>query len=233
MKNEHESVLSNIEIAPSMPVTHSIIWLHGLGADANDFTPIVPDISLSHDAKLRFIFPNAPVQPVTINAGYQMRAWFDIYGLETHSPIDRPGIEQSMRAIEKLIEREVSRGIATSNIFLAGFSQGAVIALMTGLGYLKPLAGMIVLSGYLPLSDEVIAKSSYANKNTPIFIAHGTEDMVVPYAFGETTHAILSQEGYPTTWHSYTMPHTVCSEEIKHLSQWLSDQTNKKKALDK
>ena len=168
---------------------------------------------------VRFVFPHAPVMPVTINNGYEMRAWFDIVSLTLDGQIDTLGIAKSIGMVEKLIEREVAQGVSTNNIVLAGFSQGALIALATGLSYLEPLAGIIALSGYLPL--ETFTNASEANKNTPIFIAHGTEDPIVPYALGKATYVALQQANYPTEWHSYRMPHSVCEDEINDISKWM------------
>lgn len=217
-----DSILPCVEIQPSQSATSSVIWLHGLGADGNDFVPIVPELNLT---STRFIFPHAPTMPVTINNGYIMPAWYDIYGVALESKTDSQGIARSVAQIEKLIEREVERGIPTEKIFIAGFSQGAAIALTTGLCYSKPLAGIIALSGYLPLAQEIPAKASPANKNIPIFLAHGTQDPIVPFALGLATQSFLQQAGYSVEWHSYPMPHSVCNDEIKDIGQWLIKQT--------
>lgn len=213
--------LSYIELERTPPVKKSIIWLHGLGADGNDFVPIVQELKLAPTMGMRFIFPHAPIMPVTLNHGYEMPAWFDIYELSLAAKIDSKGIAKSVKAIEKLIEKEIARGMATTDIFLAGFSQGATIALTTGLCYPKPLAGIIALSGYLPLADEVLQRSSHANRQLPIFIAHGTNDFVLPYALGQNTCTILKNAHYPVTWHSYLMAHSVCEQEIQDLSKWI------------
>lgn len=217
-----EETQQNIEIAPATPATKSVIWLHGLGADGSDFVSIVPELKLPTSSAVRFIFPHAPIMPVTINNGYEMRAWFDIYDLAIAKRIDEAGIAQSVKTIDSLIENEVARGIATENIILAGFSQGAVIALTAGLTYPKKLGGIMALSGYLPLADKVLQHASAANQSIPIFIAHGTEDPIVPYALGKGTYVALQQAGYPVSWHSYDMPHCVCAEEIKDISHWIS-----------
>lgn len=214
-------ILDSIEIEPAAKATTSVIWLHGLGADGSDFASIVPELKLPPSLNIRFIFPHAPVMPITINNGYEMRAWFDIHGLTVGSKVDTAGIAASITAIHALIEREISHGIATNEIILAGFSQGAAMALITGLTYPKPLAGIIALSGFLPLAGEVLQKASTANQHIPIFMAHGTEDAIVSYAFGNASHTVLQQANYPVTWHDYRMAHTVCRQEIDDISLWL------------
>lgn len=219
--NKHE-ILTCIEVEPRQAVKHSIIWLHGLGADGNDFVPIAAELDASADSDMRFIFPNAPVIPITLNNGYEMRAWFDISGLSLDAEIDKPGIAESTIHIERLIEREVNRGISTDRIFLAGFSQGAVMAMVTGICYPKPLAGIIALSGFLPETAELSEKASPANQHIPIFLAHGRDDPIVPYALGLFTQSHLTKAGYTVDWHSYDMPHTVCPEEVLDLKNWLN-----------
>lgn len=219
-------MLTTITIEPqnSQPATHSVIWLHGLGADGNDFTPIVPELRLPAIFNVRFIFPHAPIRPVTLNNGYAMRAWFDIYGLNRHAKIDEAGIAKTVGMINDLIEDEISRGINTKNIMLAGFSQGAAIALTVGLSYHKPLGGILGLSGYLPLGEQIVKKAHNdykANASIPIFLAHGTEDTVLPYQYGEITKDVLQSGGYSVAWHSYAMPHTVCAEEVKDIAEWI------------
>ena len=222
MTNEPEL----IEINPAGQAEKCIIWLHGLGADGNDFVPIVPELHLPATMPVRFVFPHAPIMPVTINNGYKMRAWFDIYDISKNAKIDESGIADSVTTVAKLITRETARGIDTSDIILAGFSQGAVIALTTGLCYPQRLGGIIALSGYLPLADKVFARASQVNRDLPIFIAHGTEDPIVPFTHGKGTYMALKREGYPVTWHSYPMPHSVCAPEIKDISQWLQSIKN-------
>jgi phospholipase/carboxylesterase len=213
--------LESIEVSPSNSATSTMIWLHGLGADGNDFVTMIPELNLPADIDVRFIFPNAPIKPVTLNNGYQMRAWYDIYGLSINERIDNEGIAQSVAEIEKIIEKEVARGIPTHRIFLGGFSQGAAIALSTGLCYSKPLAGILGLSGYLPIAKELHQKANAANLRTPIFLAHGTQDPIVPFVLGQATQQFLTQANYPVSWHSYPMPHSVCKEEIEDISRWL------------
>ena len=177
-----ENILSCIKIEPEQSAKYSVIWLHGLGADGNDFVPIAAELNMQKN--IRFIFPHAPIMPITINNGYEMRAWYDILTFSFHSDVDNQGIAKSAFHIEKLIEKEVARGITTNNIFLAGFSQGAAMSLMTGICYPKPLAGIIALSGYLPEAKEVLKKANASNQDIPIFLAHGTEDPILPYTLG-------------------------------------------------
>lgn len=211
-----------IEINPEVIAKYSIIWLHGLGADGSDFVPIIPELNIPSSLAIRFIFPHAPVMPVTINQGYEMRAWYDIYGVTIAAKIDADGIAKSVAAVNQLIQREVGRGIAAENIILAGFSQGAVIALTAGLTHINKLRGIIALSGYLPLADQVL---SNLNTTTPIFIAHGTEDSVVPYVMGTATYVALKQAGLPVDWRSYPMAHSVCGEELRDISLWIQKVT--------
>lgn len=223
MMTQSQEYLSCIEIEPESSAQHSIIWLHGLGADGNDFVPIVPELKLPKDLGVRFIFPHAPIMPITINNGYEMRAWYDIASLniDANRTVDIKTITKSIASVEKLIEREISRGIEVKNIMLAGFSQGAVIALITGLCHPSPLAGIIALSGYLPDSQDILQKISKANEGISIFIAHGTLDPIVPYIAGKTTSSILEQAHYNVTWHSYLIPHSVSPEEIRDLANWI------------
>ncbi len=213
--------LSYIEINPPTSPKGSVIWLHGLGADGNDFAPIVPELKLPPELSLRFVFPHAPLIPVTINNNYVMRAWYDIHSLATENHVDYSGIEASTKKLHELIAEEEKRGIPSEKITLAGFSQGAVIALTTGLTYPKRLAGLLALSGYLPKKEEIMQKATPANQTTPIFLAHGTEDTVVPYFLGEGVYHILQKNNYRVDWHTYRMPHSVCAEEVKDIGAWL------------
>jgi phospholipase/carboxylesterase len=197
--------------------------LHGLGADANDFVSIPRELNLPADIDMRFIFPNAPYIPITISNGYEMRAWYDIYGIAIDAKTDSEGIKRSAVHIEKLIEKELEHGIPSSNIFLAGFSQGAAIALTTGIRYHKPLAGIIALSGYLPLAQDLSKDANPANQNLPIFLAHGSLDPVVPYGLGLASQTVLKNAGYPVSWHTYPIAHNVCQEEINDISGWLRE----------
>ncbi|MBX9810316.1 MAG: alpha/beta fold hydrolase [Burkholderiales bacterium] len=219
-----EKLLETIEIKTARNPTASVIWMHGLGADGNDFVPVVQELDLAQAPPIRFIFPHAPMQPVTINNGYVMRAWYDVsFGdLEGKSrQSDEKGVRASQAAIGKLIEREIDRGIHSKNIVLAGFSQGGAIALQTALRYPQPLAGVIALSTYLPLADSLPQEASPANAKTPIFMAHGTYDPVVPYAMGSKSREFLEKSGYNVEWYEYPMQHSVCLEEIQDIGAWL------------
>jgi molybdenum cofactor synthesis domain-containing protein len=222
--NMTEKLLETIEIETARNPAASVIWMHGLGADGNDFVPIVRELDLEGMPAIRFVFPHAPMRPVTINNGYVMRAWYDVsYGdLEGRSRrADEQGVRESGQAIARLIERELDRGISSGHIVLAGFSQGGAMALHTGLRYPQPLAGIMALSTYLPLAESLAAEAAPANAGTPIFMAHGTLDPVVPYAMGAKSRDLLARLGYEVEWHEYPMPHSVCLEEIQAISAWL------------
>jgi len=216
-----DQLIDSIEINPDHPAQHSVIWLHGLGADGSDFVSIVPELHLPKALNVRFIFPHAPVMAVTMNNGYKMRAWFDLYDLTIAAKIDEAGILNASRMLDRLIAREESLGVPAQNIILAGFSQGAVVALTTGLRFPKKLGGIMALSGYLPLAEKVLADASPANQATPIFIAHGTQDAVLPCQLGEMTSQILNKAHYPVDWHMYPMQHSVCGEEVRDISAWM------------
>ncbi len=199
--------------------THSVIWLHGLGADGHDFEPLVPALGVT--TPTRFIFPHAPVRPVTINGGMPMRAWYDILTPALVRQEDEAGILASEQMIVDLIKRENSRGVASENIVLAGFSQGCAMTLHTGLRLPEKLAGMIGLSGYLPLADRAAPHWHAANQQTPIFLAHGTEDPVVALERGQSTERLLVSHGYDVRWHTYPMPHSVHPEEVADIARFL------------
>ena len=199
----------------------SIIWLHGLGADGRDFEPIVPQLNLSKHLAIRFVFPDAPMRPVTINGGMVMRAWYDIKNLDSLQEEDETGIRASQALLNDLIEKELAQGISAERIILAGFSQGGAIALQTGLRYPKKLGGIIALSTYLPLPHTLEQEASEANHNIPIFMAHGTVDTLIPLAFAEQSKNYLLQNGYSVDWQTYPMMHSVCSEETTHISHWI------------
>jgi phospholipase/carboxylesterase len=205
------------------PARASVIWLHGLGADGHDFEPLVPELQLPREQCIRFVFPHAPIRPVTLNNGMRMRAWYDLYNLEEHGRADEAGLRASAAEIEALIAREVNGGIPSERIVVAGFSQGGALALHTGLRHTTRLAGIVALSAYLPLRSKVGAERDAANSSTPVFIAHGRLDPVLAFAAGERARDELQQLGYPVTWKSYQMPHSVCPEEIVDLSAFLRD----------
>jgi phospholipase/carboxylesterase len=202
--------------------SHSVIWLHGLGADGNDFAPIVPELVPAGAPALRFVFPHAPVRPITINNGLPMRGWYDIAGFDQHAPQDEQGIRASIEAVAALIARENARGVPSQRIVLGGFSQGGAIALSAGLRLDQQLAGIVVLSAYLPLAEALARERSAANAAVPIFWGHGSADPVVTYARGEQSRQALEQFGYAVAWHSYPMAHQVCPPELADLRQWLA-----------
>ena len=214
-------LLQHIELNTGADPAGTIIWMHGLGADGWDFVPIVRELPLPDDLALRFIFPHAPVQPVTINNGMEMRAWYDIAMNDISRLPDEGGIRASQAAVERLIARERDRGIDSPRIVLAGFSQGGAIALQTGLRHANRLGGIVALSTYLPLEDSLDAEASSANRATPIFMAHGTDDPVVPVQLAEISRALLQKRGYEVEWHTWPMPHSVCGEEIEAVSAFL------------
>ncbi len=209
-----------VETGPDPKFT--IIWMHGLGADGHDFEPLVPELVMPTLPALRFVFPHAPVRPVTINNGYAMRAWYDIIGIDRRSVEDFAGIKASAAGITALIARENERGIATSRVALAGFSQGGAMALHTGTRHPDKLAGIIGLSCYLPLARELDVERSAANQATPIFLAHGTQDPVVPYPLGDESRRLLATTGYAVDWHTYPMPHSLCEPEVADLRNWIA-----------
>ena len=216
------SLLPCVEIEFAPQPTAAVIWLHGLGADGHDFASLVPELDLSGCPPIRFVFPHAPSMPVTVNGGYVMPAWYDILGPNLISQQDAAGIQSSGRAIVALIAQEVARGIPAERIVLAGFSQGCAMALHTGLRLPQRLAGIMALSGYLPLADRLAAERHPANAQTPIFMAHGTQDPVVVIARGEASRDALAALGQPVAWHSYPMPHSLHPQEIADISAFLA-----------
>jgi len=216
------SLLPCVEIESAPQPTAAVIWLHGLGADGHDFASLVPELDLSGCPPIRFVFPHAPSMPVTVNGGYVMPAWYDILGPNLISQQDAAGIQSSERAIVALIAQEVARGIPAERIVLAGFSQGCAMALHTGLRLQQRLAGIMALSGYLPLADRLAAERHPANAQTPIFMAHGTQDPVVVIARGEASRDALAALGQPVAWHSYPMPHSLHPQEIADISAFLA-----------
>ncbi len=210
----------DIETAPSPKA--SVIILHGLGADGNDFVPVASELDLRSVGPVRFVLPHAPTRPVTINAGYVMRAWYDILGLGSQRQReDEAGLRESQALVERLIAKEKARGVAANRIVLAGFSQGCAMALMTGLRHDERLAGLVGLSGYLPLAAKAEAERHPANRDVPIFLAHGTEDPVIPIERARESRQALVAMGHAVEWHEYPMPHSVCAEEIADLERWL------------
>ena len=210
--------LETIETETAPAPSASIIWLHGLGADGNDFVPLVDEIDLP--CAVRYIFPHAPMMPVTINGGYVMRAWYDIRDAAIRRE-DEAGVRASQNSIEALLAHEKARGIPAQRIVLAGFSQGGAIALQTGLRHPEPLAGILALSTYVPIADALAAEASMANAATPIFMAHGSDDPVIPIARAAASRDLLLRQGYKVQWHEYAMPHAVCAQEIAAIEIWL------------
>jgi phospholipase/carboxylesterase len=211
-------LLEAIEIETAPAPTAATIWLHGLGADGHDFEPIVPELGLPKSTAVRFIFPHAPVQPVTINGGARMRAWYDV---TNDGQQDAAGIRASQARVETLIAREQKRGISPASIVLAGFSQGGAVALQTGLRYPERLAGILALSCYLPLPETLEQEVSQTNRDVPIFMAHGTQDPVIPLSWAMRSRDRLKALGYLIEWREYPMPHSVCAEEIADIGRWL------------
>jgi phospholipase/carboxylesterase len=216
--------LGTVEIETGKNPTASVIWMHGLGADGNDFVPIVRELDLP-DAPIRFVFPHAPMQPVTINGGMVMRAWYDISDPAVWREDER-GVRASQALIETLIAREKDRGTIPRRLVLAGFSQGGAIALQTGLRHPDRLAGVMALSTYVPLAEKLAAEASAANRDLPVFMAHGTVDPVIAFARAAQSRDLLRSIGYPVEWHEYPMPHSVNAEEVRDIGFWLN------KALD-
>lgn len=220
----HISTPSCVEICPDTAPVGSVIWLHGLGADGYDFVSLVPQLNLPDTLPLRFIFPHAPFKPITINNGYVMRAWFDIYSLQLNQRIDEEGIAASVESLQQFIKNEQDKNIPSEKIILGGFSQGALIALMAGLRCPHRLAGILALSGFLPNAEQVVALRNQANQAIPIFLAHGTEDTIVPYTLGQATAHALQKHSMPVTWHSYAIAHSLCTQEVSDISAWLIKQ---------
>jgi phospholipase/carboxylesterase len=217
-----DMTLETIEHETGPAPRAAMIILHGLGADGNDFVPVADELDLGAVGPVRFVFPHAPTRPVTINGGYVMRAWYDILGLDARElREDEAGLRGSQALVEALIAREKARGIPAQRIVLAGFSQGCAMTLMTGLRHDERLAGLVGLSGYLPLAAKAEAERHAANRDTPIFLAHGTSDPVIPIARARPSRDALVALGHPVEWHEYPMPHSVCAAEIADLERWL------------
>ncbi|MEP6790207.1 MAG: alpha/beta hydrolase [Ramlibacter sp.] len=213
--------LETIEKETGPNPTASVIVLHGLGADGNDFVPIAQELDMSAAGPVRFVFPHAPVMPVTINGGHAMRAWYDILGTDLVSRQDEAGLRKSLALVEELIAHEKSRGIAAGRIVLAGFSQGCAMTLLAGLRHAEQLAGLVGLSGYLPLAETTAAERHETNARTPVFLAHGRMDPVIAIDRAIASRDALSAMGYAVEWHEYAMAHSVCMEEIKDLNRFL------------
>jgi len=211
-------LLETLEVETGSDPQASVIWLHGLGADGNDFAPLADEIELP--IGVRYVFPHAPMMPVTINGGYVMRAWYDISDAAIRRE-DEAGVRASQQSVEALLAREKSRGIAASRIVLAGFSQGGAIALQTGLRQGERLAGIMALSTYVPLADTLQAEADAANRTVPIFMAHGSADPMIAFARAEASRDLLLQQGYAVEWHEYRMQHAVCPQEIADIAAWL------------
>ena len=215
-------VLETLEIEPEQPATASVIWMHGLGADARDFYSVPSQLGLPVDLSVRYIFPNAPKIPVAINMGMIMRAWYDVTGMDRRDQ-DEKRIRQSAAWIDELVKRENERGVPTNHVVLAGFSQGGALALFAGVRYPEALAGVMCLSGYLLLDETLVKEASAANRKTSIFQAHGTDDPVVPYALGRGSCDLLKTEGFRVDWNEYPMGHSVCMEELQDVGRWLGE----------
>jgi phospholipase/carboxylesterase len=213
--------LQAIELQTQRAPTAAVIILHGLGADGHDFVPVVREFEALGAPPARYVFPHAPMMPVTVNGGYVMRAWYDIVGNDLTKREDEKGVRASQRLVDRLIEDQVERGTAASRIVLAGFSQGGAITLQTGLRRREPLAGLIALSSYLPLAATLAAESAAESRDVPIFMAHGTSDPVVPLARGTASRDALMAAGYAVEWHEYPMPHSVCEAEIRDIAAFL------------
>lgn len=215
------NTLTAVEIETGPNPSHTIIWLHGLGADGNDFVPIIDALKITAKKPLRFVFPHAPERPVTLNGGYVMRAWYDLYGTDFGAVEDETGIHQSQAAIDTLIDNELQRGIPSTRIVLTGFSQGGAMALQTGLRQRHQLGGIMALSCYLPLASSLQDEATDENASIPIFMAHGAYDAVVPIALATESRIRLEQAHYTAEWHEYDIEHSVSAEEIDDIDAWL------------
>ncbi len=214
-------LLETVEVETGPAPRVAVIWLHGLGADGHDFEPIVPEMDLPDGVAIRFVFPHAPMRPVTVNNGMVMRAWYDVSLAGGRRQEDEPGVRESERQINALIAREKERGVPAAATFLFGFSQGGAMALHTGVRYPDRLGGIAALSCFLPLADKIAAEAAPVNRDVPIFMAHGTHDPLIPVERGAQARDLLVALGYRVEWHEYRMPHSVCAEEIADLSAWL------------
>lgn len=216
-----ETTLERITIEPNISATSCVIWLHGLGDSGEGFSPIVPMLGLPKNHGIRFVFPHAPEQAVTINQGYVMRSWYDIKSMDLHNRADMSGVLTSEKRVQALIQEQIDSGIAANNIVLAGFSQGGVLSLFTGLRYHLPLAGILALSCYLPVADALPEACHSANADTPILQNHGEHDDVVPVSAGKMANQLLRAAQYNVVWQSYLMAHSVLPEQLNDISKWL------------
>lgn len=213
--------LETVEIEPRLAADAAVVWMHGLGADGHDFESLVPQLRLPAGPAIRFVFPHAPVRPVTINGGQRMRAWYDVATFDRRAPQDAAGIRASSLAIGALVTRERERGIPAERIVVAGFSQGGAMALYLGPRWHERLAGVMALSTWLPLADTLAAEAHPANASVPVLMAHGSHDPIVPQAAGEASRDALRALGYGVEWRSYPMPHAVCAQEVEDIRGWL------------
>lgn len=224
MSESTSDLLPSVSVNPASEHKATVIWLHGLGADGHDFEPIVPELKLSAELGVKFLFPHAPVMPVTINGGYEMRAWYDIRDADLANREDKEGVRNSAKLVEQLIEAEIDSGIPSDKIILAGFSQGGAIALHLATRLEKKLAGIVALSTYLTMPEQLETEKSSINKDTPVFMAHGSQDPVVPMQRGQYSAKMLEDNGFTVSWQDYPMAHAVCLEEIQALGQFLEKQ---------
>jgi phospholipase/carboxylesterase len=214
---DHDKVVVEPDATPQA----AVILMHGLGADGHDFESLVPELRLPAAPAIRWIFPHAPVRPVTVNGGYRMRAWYDIAAIDPDAPEDRNGIRESAQSIGAFISAQRDNGIPTGRIVLAGFSQGGALALFAALRWPEPLAGVAAMSCYLPLAATLATEAHPANAAIPVFMAHGTDDPVVQFSLGEAARDLLLSTGYDVAWHSYRMEHEICTQEVRDLREWL------------
>ncbi|MGB0954679.1 MAG: alpha/beta hydrolase [Panacagrimonas sp.] len=221
MKYQQSQTDECITLEPELPAVGAVIWLHGLGADGFDFVPIVPELGLPDHLPLRFLFPHAPIRPVTINNGAKMRAWYDILSLTSLDRADEAGVRESQARVHAMIAEQNAQGIASDRIVLAGFSQGGAITLHTGLRFPQKLAGMLALSTYLPLHQQAKVEARPERVDTPILMCHGTHDPMLPVQLGEASRDAVRGLGFKVEWESYPMQHQVCMEEIQRIGAWL------------
>lgn len=221
MKYTQDETDLEITLSPQAPAAASVILLHGLGADGHDFVPIVGELGLPDSLPVRFVFPHAPMRPVTVNNGYVMRAWYDITAFTPEGRADKTGTAESSRRVANYIDHERQRGVAAARVVLAGFSQGGAVALYTGLRYPERLAGILAMSCYLPFPETLAADRSAANRDVPILLCHGRNDPIVPVGMGLEAREELKAQGYAPEWHDYPMQHAVCMEEIAEVARWL------------